>query len=133
MRIMDSGGRLLADKICKETVRRWKETGEDVVNKFKYNLPFDCNFRYHHAVDNHKNLRHALTSIEYTRMADRWECRVVAFSLAISEVYTFLILRYFVYCVLRCYVVPALMDFYRKLSWKIINNIYTLRNRRGGG
>ena len=132
MRMMATGGRLLADDKSNETVRRWKETGEDVVNKFKYNLTFDCNFRYHHAVDNHKNIRHALPSIEDTRMADRWECRVFAFILAISEVYTILILRYFVYCVLRRYVVPALMEFYRKLSWNIINNIH-IEEQEGGG
>ena len=41
MRIMANGGLLLADDTCKETVRRWKEIREGVVNKFKYRLPFD--------------------------------------------------------------------------------------------
>ena len=35
MRIMDTGGRLLADNACKETVRIWKENGEELVKKFK--------------------------------------------------------------------------------------------------
>ena len=98
MRIMAIGGRLLADDTCKKTVRRWKVNGEDVVKKFNYKLPFDWYFCYRHAVDDHNNLRHALPSIEDTRMTHLWECWVFAFSLAISDVSAFLILRYFVNC-----------------------------------
>ena len=61
MMMMDTGGRLLVDDTCKETVRRWKGNGEDVVKKFKYKLPFGWHFRYRHAVDDLNNLRHALT------------------------------------------------------------------------
>ena len=64
MRMMATGGRLLADDTCTETVIRWKENGEDVVNNFKYKLPFDWNFRYCHAVYEHNNSRHAMSSIE---------------------------------------------------------------------
>ena len=39
MSIMATGVRLLADGTCKETVRRWKENGEDVVKKSNYKLP----------------------------------------------------------------------------------------------
>ena len=63
MKIMYNCGLFLADEKCKETVRRWKGNGEDVVNKFKYKLPFDWHFRYRHAVDDHNNLMHALPSI----------------------------------------------------------------------
>ena len=61
MRMMNTGGRLLADGTYKETVRIWKENGKYVVKKFKYKLPSDWNFIYHHAVDNHNNLMHALS------------------------------------------------------------------------
>ena len=71
MRMMATGGRLLVDATCKENVRIWKENGEDVVKKFKYKLPFDWHVRYHHTVDYHNNLRHALPLIEDTRMTDR--------------------------------------------------------------
>ena len=37
---MYTGGRLLEGDTCKETVRIWKENREDMVKKFKYNLPF---------------------------------------------------------------------------------------------
>ena len=43
-RIVDTGGRLLADETFKETVRIWKGNGEDVVKKFKYKLPFYWKF-----------------------------------------------------------------------------------------
>ena len=72
MRMMDTGGRLLADETCKETMKIWKENGEDAVKKFKYKLPFDWNFRYRHEVDDHNNLRHSLTSIEDTWVTDWW-------------------------------------------------------------
>ena len=44
MRVMATGGRLLMDDTCKETVRIWNENGEDVVKNFKLNLPFDWHF-----------------------------------------------------------------------------------------
>ena len=98
VRTMDTGGRLLADDTYKETVRIWRVNGEYVVKKFNCYLPFYWRLHCRHAFDNYKNLRHAMPSIEYIWMTDRWECRVFAFILSISEVNAFLILRYFVYC-----------------------------------
>ena len=72
MRIMATGGRLLTDETCKETVRIWKENGEDVVKKFKYKLPFDWNFLYRHVVDDHSNLIHSLQSIEDSWVTEFW-------------------------------------------------------------
>ena len=66
MKIIDTCGHLLADDTCKYTVIIWKENGEDVVKKFKYELPYNLHYRYNHAVDNHNNLRHTLPSIEDT-------------------------------------------------------------------
>ena len=70
IRMMSTGGGVLADETCKETVIIWKENGSYVVKKFKYKLPFDWDFCYRHAVDDHNNLRHALSSIENTCMTD---------------------------------------------------------------
>ena len=53
--------------------------------------------------------------------------------MAISEVNAFLILRYFVYCGLCHKGIPALLEFYRNLVWKIIKNIYILEQVGGGG
>ena len=102
-----------------------------MVKKFKYKLPFDCHFRYCHAVDDHNNLSHALPSIEDTWVVYRLECQVFALFLAISEVNAFLILRYFVCCGLRWEGRPTLLDFCRKLAWQLINNIY-IGEREGG-
>ena len=94
-----------------------------MVKKFRYNLPFDWNFCYHHAVDDHKNPRHVLSSVGDTWMTDIWECRLFDFILAISEVNICLILHYFFYCGLRWEVMPMLLKFCWKLVWKIIKNI----------
>ena len=79
MSMMATGGHRLADDTCKETVRKWKGNGEDVVKKFNYKLPFDWHFRYLHAVGDHNNLRHELPSIEVTWITYRWYCQVLAF------------------------------------------------------
>ena len=72
MKIMSTGGRILADDTCEDTVRRWKRNGEDLVKKFKYKLPFYWDFCYQHTVEDHNNLRHAPPSIEDTWMTDWW-------------------------------------------------------------
>ena len=63
MRKMDTVFRLFAYYTCKDTARIWNENGEEVVNEFKYKLPFDWKFCYRHAVNDRKNLRHSLPSI----------------------------------------------------------------------
>ena len=109
VRMMANGGCLLIDDTCKDNVRIWRENGEDVVKNFKYKLPFDWNFRYHHAVDYHNKLRHALPPIEDIWVTYWWDCGVFAFILAISEVNAFLILHYFIYCGLRWEGMPTLL------------------------
>ena len=111
-------------------MRIWNENGEDVVKKFKYNLPFDCCFCYRRAVDYHNNLIHPLTSIEDTCVTYQWECRVFDFILAISEVNEFLILRYFVYCWLLREGMPALLDFFGIWCGNLLT-IYKFGNGRG--
>ena len=131
MRIMATGVRLLADDTCKETFIRWNENGSYVVKKFKYKLTFYWNFRSRHSVDDHNNLIHALPPIEYKWVKDRWECRVFAFILAISEVNSFLIIRYFVYCGLRQEGISTLLYFF--VMWRgNLLTINTLVNGRGG-
>ena len=131
MRMMTTGGPLLAYDTCKETVIRWKENGEYMVKKFKYKLPFDLNFRYRYAVYDHNNLKHALPLTEDTWMTYCWECRIFAFNLAISEVNEFLILHYVVYCGLCQEGMNTLVYLFRKLAWQPINNIYI--GELGGG
>ena len=47
---------------------------------------------FQHAVDDHNNLRHSGVSFEETWATKRWENRVFAFLLAITEVNMFLAL-----------------------------------------
>ena len=130
LRIMDTGGRLLEDDKCKETVIIWKENG-DAVKNFKYKVPIDWYFYYRHAVDDHNNLRNSLPSIEVTWVTDWWECWLFAFILAISEINEFLITCYFVYCRLRREGISTLLEFFRKLAGQLINNI-SIKEREGG-
>ena len=123
MSMMATGGRLLADETCKQTKRSWLENGVQRVKEFVYALPFDWHFRYRHAVDDHNNLRHAVPSIEETWVTTRWECRVFAFILAVSEVNAYLIYRYFVHPT-RSDGPSTLLEFRRKLAWQLINNPY---------
>ena len=83
MRMVATGGRILANDTCKETVIIWKENGEYMVKKVKYKLPFDWYFIFYHVVDNHNNRRHTLPSIGDICRTDWCECWVFAFILAI--------------------------------------------------
>ena len=61
MKIMATGGHLFLNDTCNETMKIWKENGEEVVKKFKYKQQFYWHFCYHHAVDNYNIPSHALT------------------------------------------------------------------------
>jgi hypothetical protein len=118
MKMMATGGKLVADDSCRGTFRRFVENGVQQVKEFAYSLPFDWHFRYRHAVDDHNNLRHALPSLEDTWVTQRWELRVFAFILAISEVNAYLAIRY----VTGKKEMPTLLNFRRKLAWQLICN-----------
>ena len=98
---------------------------------FKYKLPFDWYFCYRHSVDYHNNLRHALPSILDKWVTYRWECRVFAFILAISDINTFLFYTdfYTVGYVRREYL--HYWSFFGSWCGNLLT-IYTLGNRRRG-
>lgn len=83
----------------KETSRETRdEDGEKITeHAFKYNDTFDNHFTYRHIVDDHNNLRHQVPSIEMTWQTRRWENRVFAFLLAVTEVNVYKAMLYFVY------------------------------------
>ena len=111
MKIMATGGVLEEDDSCKET---FCGSG-NARTRFKYKKPFDWHFCYLHTVDDHNNLCHALPSLDNTWVTQRWEIRVFAFLLRITEVNTYLACKYFVWLgVLKQ--VPTLVDFHRKFS-----------------
>ena len=60
-------------------------------------------------------------------LTKRWECRVFSFILALSEINSFLALRYFVFGNNTIEGCPLLIVFRRRLAWQLINNNF-LRN-----
>lgn len=127
MMMMATGGPLGSNDECRETKRRVKEGDQDVERKFKYTCPYEWHFSYRHAVDDHNNLRHATPAVEESWVTQRWECRVFAFILAISEINAFLALRYFEYGNNTIEGCPLLIVFRRRLAWQLINNPWTRR------
>ncbi len=101
----------------------------DTRTTFKYKKPFDWHFRYRHSVDDHNNLRHALPSLEDTWVTQRWEIRVFAFLLAITEVNTYLACKYFVWTGLLDQM-PMPVKFHRKFSWALIDNQWITSSSR---
>ena len=123
MKMMATGGPLLANDSCKEQKRKWIEGGVERVGTFRFPCPYDWHYKYRHTVDDHNNLRHALPSIEHTITTTRWEMRVFSFVLAVTEVNAFLAYRFF--C--RPDPVPTLQQFRHKLAWELIKNKWLAR------
>jgi hypothetical protein len=91
MKMMATGGPLLANESCGEQMRKWMEGGVEVVaQRFRFPCPYDWHYKYCHAVDDPNNLRHALPSIEATITTICWEIRVFSFVLAVTEVNAYL-------------------------------------------
>jgi hypothetical protein len=120
--MMAMGGPLGVTDGCKWAKRKWREGDREVSTEFQYAAPYDWHFRYRHAVDDHNNLRHATPSLEESWNTLRWECRVFAFILAVSEVNAFLALRYFGFGGGSIEGCPTLLVFRRRLAWQLINN-----------
>lgn len=89
---------------------------------FKYMEPFDNHYRYRHAVDDHNNLRHSDISLEETWVTHRWENRVFAFLLAVTEVNAYVAFRYFNWRRPAGDVPMTLLQFRRKLAKALIHN-----------
>ncbi len=85
------GGLITVDE--QEHRRVLTKDGQDQSASFKYTDPFYLHFRYHHAVDDHNNLRHQVPSLEETWTSCCWACHVFAFLLAVTEVNVYLTVR----------------------------------------
>ena len=92
-----------------------------MTKKFRYTEPFANYFLFCHAVDDHNNLQHSLPSIEGTWVTHCWPVRVFSFLLAISEINTYLALKYFVWSIDEQ---RQLHDFRRRLAFNLIDNDY---------
>lgn len=97
MKLMATYGRLLPRSDAEMKQRQWTENGQQRTAIFRYHEPFDNHYRYRHAVDDHNNNRHSDISLEETWVTHRWENRVFAFLLGITEVNVWLGYRYFVW------------------------------------
>ena len=87
---------------------------------FQYTEPFANHYRFRHAVDDHNNLRHSDVSIEETWRTQRWENRVFAFLLAVSEINAFLAFRFFVWKDTERH--DTTLEFRRRLAKEMIFN-----------
>lgn len=119
MKLFATYGGLLSLPGQRETVRIYRRNGENVTKKFKYTEPFANHFLIRHAIDDHNNLRHQLPSIEVTWVTHRWAVRVFSFILAISEVNTYLAMKYFIWDTDK---ICQLHNFRQELAFKLINN-----------
>ena len=90
MELMATYGLLTHYNGEKDNVRHDK--GE--THTFKYTKPFSDHFKYRHMVDDHNNLRHSSPSFEDTWVTHRWQNKVFAFLLAVTEINLYLWLRY---------------------------------------
>jgi hypothetical protein len=118
MKMMATGGPLIANETCKDQRRRFTEGRVEVPRTFQFPLPYDWHYRFRHAVDDHNNVRHSLPLVEGTIITTQWEMRVFSFLLAVSEVNAFLTYRFF--C--KPDIMPTLQEFRHKIAWQLIKN-----------
>ncbi len=87
---MATGGSLCSEG-GREVKQSWKENGQIKSASFTYTKPYKWHFKYHHAVDDHNILFHALPSLEDTWKTDQWPLLVFTILLAVTEVNVYLI------------------------------------------
>lgn len=93
MQVMTTYGTM--ERKGKFTNRTWKVGNQTMKTSFQYPEVFANHFRYRHVVDDHNNRRHSPISLETTWATKRWENRVFAFLLAVTEVNCLLCHKYF--------------------------------------
>ena len=121
MKIMSTYGGLTVQEDQRDSIRAYYENGEIKNCTFKYMIPFANHFLYRHMVNDHNSIQHQVPSLEQTWTTHRWANRVFAFLLALSEVNSYLALRYFVW---KGEEKMQFMEFPSKLGWELINNQY---------
>ncbi len=92
MKIMSTGGALIADENCKKVAMKWTDPGGATMQaNFQYMKPVDYHFHYHHIVDDHDNLCQSSPALEETWLTQCWEICVFVFLLA-SKVNSYLVM-----------------------------------------
>ena len=120
MKMMAIGGGLFTDGCC-VTKWQWKENRELITKEFPYTQLYDMHFTYHHCIDNHNFLRHAVPSIEESWVTQHWAIRVFSFLLAVTKVNAYYAVKYFVYKPAGKKM-PTLLEFRRNLGWMLVEN-----------
>ena len=106
-----------------ETSRRIN--GGSKTKHFRYTQVFNNHFAYRHVVDDHNNFRMMEPCIEKSWRTIKWENRVFAFVLTISEVNAWLAMRYF------CDLNMKLLDFRINLACQLVYNPWLEKESAG--
>ena len=125
MQIMSTYGNY--HKPLYKTVETARTVGNNIV-KFFYLDVFANHFAFRHCVDDNNHLRHMRPSIEETWLTHHWANRVFAFFLALSEVNTYLSVRYFVWSGGKR---MTIHEFRRELALLMMNNNLDGNNENG--
>ena len=125
MELMATYGLLTHYNGEKDNVRHDK--GE--THTFKYTKPFSDHFKYRHMVDDHNNLRHSSPSFEDTWVTHRWQNKVFAFLLAVTEINLYLWLRYTTWSK-SALPTPTLHQFRKQFAFALIDNQYIIRDEK---
>jgi hypothetical protein len=109
-----------------ETKKRVVRTADNTPERIEFQYPevIHNHYQYRHCVDDHNASRHAPISIEATWATKRWECRVFAFLLAVSEVNC---MRAYVY--FMDLVALPMLDFRLMLATALLNNCYVKKEK----
>ena len=127
MKMMTSYGDLQAVENQEVTRRYFKDNNGNIVRRnITYTTVFANHFRYRHAIDDHNNQRHSQPAFEDTWKTTRWENRVFAFLLAITEINAYNAFRFFYWttALFDSKTPPTIHHFRRQLALDLIYNDY---------
>jgi hypothetical protein len=121
MMLMLTYGSLIVKDGQKLSHREYHADGQTVCTAFKYTERFANHFIYRGSVDDHNNKRHyggsnQGISLETTWNTQRWENRVFAFVLAVTEVNAYLARHYFFK------EEEGFMEFRKKIAYAMLDN-----------
>ena len=121
MMMMSTYGSLIVKDMQRDCIRMDKDRKE--IARFKYTEVVGNHFTYRGAVDDHNGKRHDCGTknglcLEDSWITNRWENKVFAFILGITEVNAYLGMKYF------SYQEYTQLEFRKKLAYELLNNTY---------
>ncbi len=129
MQIMATGG-ALCTMGGKEVNHVFSVNGETQTMRFIHVKPFEYYFCFSHAVDNHNNLRHAVSSIKGKGNMVHQLLALLCFSfcLAVIEINTYLTPKHFIFKSNDPKTLPKLINFHHELAWQMIDNKFARKD-----